>query len=51
MAGSAVVGAMLLALIEGMGIMLNKYQSQFTRPQDPRDVPQDPSQLDLKNFQ
>merc|ERR1712218_92432 len=40
MAGSAVVGAMLLALIEGMGIMLNKYQSQFTRPVDPRDVPQ-----------
>ena len=45
MVGSAVVGAVLLGLIEGMGIMLNRFMSEQFRPVDPRNVPQDPSQL------
>ena len=45
MLGSAIVGAVLLGLIEGMGIMLNRYMSEQFRPVDPRNAPQDPSQL------
>ena len=45
MVGSAVVGAVLLGLIEGIGIMINKYAAEQFRPMDPREAPQDPSQL------
>lgn len=46
MAGSALVGGVLLALIEGMGLMMNRMASESFRPVDPRSVPpQDPSQL------
>jgi len=45
MVGSAVVGAVLLGLIEGMGIMLNRFMSEQFRPVDPRNAPQDPSVL------
>ena len=45
MAGSALVGAVLLGLIEGVGIMLNRMMAESYRPMDPRDVPQDPSAL------
>ena len=41
MLGSAVIGGVLLGLIEGM----NKFASEQFRPMDPRDAPQDPSQL------
>jgi len=42
MAGSALIGGMLLGLIEGMGILMNNMMSQQFRPQDPRDMPQEP---------
>ena len=42
MVGSAIVGGVLLGLIEGMGILINNYASQGFRPQDPRQQP-DPS--------
>ncbi len=45
MAGSALVGAVLLGMIEGIGIMMNRYASESFRPVDPREAPQDPSQL------
>ena len=46
MIGSAIVGGVLLGLIEGMGIMLNRFMSEQFRPVDPRNAPpQDPSQL------
>ena len=45
MLGSAAIGGILLGLIEGMGIMLNKFAAEQFRPIDPRDAPQDPSQL------
>ena len=45
MLGSAVVGGVLLGLIEGMGILLNRMMSEQFRPVDPRNVPQDPYQL------
>ena len=45
MAGSALVGGVLLALIEGLGILMNRWQAESFRPVDPRNVPQDPSQL------
>ena len=45
MIGSAVVGGVLLGLIEGMGILLNRMMSQQFRPIDPREAPQDPYQL------
>merc|ERR1712130_838151 len=41
MAGSAVVGGILLGLIEGMGILMNNFASQAYRPVDPR-APEDP---------
>ena len=34
--GSAVVGGMLLGLIEGMGLLMNNFMSQQFRPVDPR---------------
>ncbi len=46
MVGSAVVGAVLLGLIEGLGIMMNRMASESFRPVDPRQAPQDPQQLD-----
>jgi import inner membrane translocase subunit TIM17 len=46
MAGSAVVGGVLLGLIEGMGILLNHIGSSQFRPVDPRMVPEDPQGLD-----
>jgi len=45
MVGSAVVGGVLLALIEGMGILMNSFASQQFRPMDPREAPQDPGDL------
>jgi hypothetical protein len=45
MAGSAMVGAVLLGLIEGLGIMMNRYMAEGYRPVDPRSVPQDPAEL------
>ena len=45
MIGSAIVGGVLLGLIEGMGIMMNSFMSQQFRPQDPRMAPQDPAAL------
>jgi len=45
MVGSAIVGGVLLALIEGMGIALNRWQAESFRPVDPRDMPQDPQVL------
>ena len=46
MAGSALVGGVLLGLIEGMGILMNNFASQQFRPQDPRMMPEDPSVLE-----
>ena len=42
--GSAVVGGMLLGLIEGMGLLMNNFMSQQFRPQDPRmqEMPEEP---------
>jgi len=50
MVGSAVVGGMLLGLIEGMGLLMNNFMSQQFRPVDPRDeqamqMPEDPASL------
>lgn len=45
MVGSAVVGGVLLALIEGLGIAMNHWQAQQYRPMDMRNAPQDPSFL------
>ena len=47
MATSAVVGGILLGMIEGLGIMMNKWQAESFRPIDPRmqQAPQDPSLL------
>ena len=45
MAGSALVGGVLLGLIEGMGILMNNFAGQQFRPQDPRAEMQDPSVL------
>ena len=52
MATSAVVGGILLGMIEGLGIMMNKWQSESFRPVDPRaqPAPQDPSILDPAGF-
>ena len=50
MAASAVMGGVLLAMIEGIGVMMNKYQAQMMRA-PPEQMPQDPMQLDLKGFQ
>jgi import inner membrane translocase subunit TIM17 len=47
MLGSAIVGGVLLALIEGVGIMMNRMASEQYRPQDPRDAPQDPAALGM----
>ena len=35
-AGSALVGGMLLGLIEGMGLLMNNFMSRQYRPVDPR---------------
>merc|ERR1712241_1387841 len=40
MVGSAVVGGMLLGLIEGMGLLMNNFMSQQFRPVDPREEQQ-----------
>jgi import inner membrane translocase subunit TIM17 len=42
MVGSAIIGGVLLALIEGMGIMFTRYSSEQFRPIHPLE---DPSQL------
>ena len=42
MVGSAIIGGVLLALIEGMGILFMRYTSEQFRPQNPLE---DPSQL------
>ena len=50
-AGSALVGGMLLGLIEGMGLLMNNFMSQQYRPVDPREEqqaiqkPEDPASL------
>ena len=43
MASSAVIGGLLLGMIEGMGIMMNKWQSEQFRAAG--EMPQDPSML------
>ena len=45
MVGSAVVGGILLGLIEGMGILMSNFASQAYRPMDPRMAPEDPGVL------
>jgi len=51
MVGSAVVGGMLLGMIEGMGLLMNNFMSQQFRPVDPREeqqamqMPEDPAAL------
>lgn len=42
MIGSAIIGGVLLALIEGMGILFMRYTSEQFRPQNPLE---DPTQL------
>ena len=42
---SGAVGGLLLAMIEGVGIMMNRMSSESFRPVDPRMAPQDPSLL------
>ena len=50
-AGSALVGGMLLGLIEGMGLLMNNFMSRQYRPVDPREeqqamqMPEDPASL------
>jgi len=46
MVGSAVVGGILLGVIEGMGILINNFASQAYRPMDPRLAPEDPGVLE-----
>ena len=45
MLASAVVGGVLLGMIEGIGILMNRFSSQMYRMPDPMSAPQDPSQL------
>lgn len=45
MVGNAVVGAVLLGMIEGIGIMFNRFGAESFRPVDPREAPQDPQAL------
>lgn len=46
MTGSAIIGGVLLALIEGVGILFTRLSAdQFKNP-SPQDLPQDPSVLD-----
>lgn len=47
MVGSAIVGGVLLALIEGVGIMMNRMASEQMRNPDPMSqmAPQDPAAL------
>ena len=40
MIGSAIIGGVLLALIEGMGILFMRYSSEQFRPQNPLEDPQ-----------
>lgn len=42
MVGSAIIGGVLLALIEGMGILFMRYTSEQFKPQNPLE---DPTQL------
>lgn len=44
MAGSAVIGGMLLAMIEGVGILLTRFTSEQFKPQAPGEM-SDPSVL------
>ena len=44
MAGSAVVGGLILALIEGCGILITRMTADNFRPMDPSAM-QDPAQL------
>jgi len=46
MLGSAIVGGVLLGLIEGLGIMMNHFGSTQFRPVDPRMIPEDPASLE-----
>ena len=45
MVGSAVVGGVLLGLIEGLSYMMNRYMGEAFRPVDPREMPEDPAGL------
>ena len=45
MASGAIIGGILLGMIEGLGILMNKWQAESFRPVDPRLAPQDPSLL------
>jgi len=46
MAGSALLGGVLLAMIEGVGIMMTRFASEQFRPMGPDDMPPQPP-LDL----
>ncbi|XP_074644977.1 mitochondrial import inner membrane translocase subunit Tim17-B-like [Tubulanus polymorphus] len=50
MFGSAVIGGVLLALIEGVGIMITRFSAEQFKPMDPMQMPpqDDPSQLPPK---
>ncbi|CAH1782605.1 unnamed protein product [Owenia fusiformis] len=48
MAGSALIGGVLLALIEGIGIMFTRFSAEQFKPVDPTQMPQDPQQLPPK---
>ncbi|XP_040583452.1 mitochondrial import inner membrane translocase subunit Tim17-A [Lepeophtheirus salmonis] len=50
MLGSAIVGGVLLGLIEGVGIMMNKFAAEsYRQPPEILEAPQDPSILGQQN--
>lgn len=51
MIGSAIIGGVLLGLIEGMGILMNSFASQAYRPMDPRMAPSDPAALNAQGME
>uniref|UniRef100_A0A6M2E4A5 Mitochondrial import inner membrane translocase subunit TIM17 n=1 Tax=Amblyomma tuberculatum TaxID=48802 RepID=A0A6M2E4A5_9ACAR len=48
MVGSAVIGGVLLALIEGVGILFTRYSAEQFKPVNPQ--MEDPSQLGVSSF-
>ena len=45
MAVSGAMGGFLLFIIDGAGVLLNRFASEGYRPVDPRTAPADPSAL------
>ena len=45
MVGSAVVGGVILGLLEGLGAVMNHFAAQPFRPVEPRTMPGDPACL------